>query len=123
MRFDLREFGEGPNSQSEMVEASVSEDISRRSSEVLRQENRSGGSPSKPRLIPSRTVMRYPEGTSPGSSVDGYVDSNSLPSPRSKAAPATISRSGATSGNGTKNVRYDKTEEGSVDLCASKREV
>ena len=42
VRFDLRKFGEGPNSQSEMAEAGLSKDISRRSSEVLRQENQSG---------------------------------------------------------------------------------
>ena len=43
VRLGLRKFGEDPNSQSEMAEAGLSEDISRRSSEVLRQENRSGG--------------------------------------------------------------------------------
>ena len=48
--------------------------------------------------IPSRTVMRYPEGNSPGANVNGYVDNNSLlTSGKTEAASANIGSKSASS--------------------------
>jgi hypothetical protein len=63
----------------------------------LRNQNRTGDMTE----IPSRNVMRYPEGDSPGANVNGYVESNSLlTSGRTGAAPANIGSTSASSGIG-----------------------
>ena len=101
VKFDLKEYGEGPNSRGGEAEADVSADTSRRSSEVLRRENLSGGSPSDTMTIPSRIVMRS-NGDPPGADSSRHARSNSLlSSQRTEAAPASIRGSGASSGNGT----------------------
>ena len=102
VRFDLREFGDGPNSQSEMAEADVRSHEGHRSSDERRHENRSVGRPSDAATIPSRTVMRYQEGNSPRPSTGRHVSLNSRLSPeRTEAAPANIGRTSASSDEGT----------------------
>ena len=104
VRFDLREYGDGPYSQGGVAETEMSADTSRRSSEVLRRESRSGGSPSDDTTtIPSRILMQS-KGNSLGSDPGRHAGSNSLLSPqRTEAAPSvrSIRGSGASSGNGT----------------------
>ena len=58
VRFDLREFGDGSNSQGGAAET-VSADTSRRSSEGLRQESRSGRGSSDATIIPRRVEMQH----------------------------------------------------------------
>ena len=106
VRFDLREYGDGPYSQGGVTETEMSAETSRRSSEdaQLRHKSRSGGSPSDDTTtIPSRILMRS-NGNSLGSDPGRHAGSNSLLSPqRTEAAPSvrSIRGSGASSGNGT----------------------
>ena len=102
VRFDLREFGDGPNSQSEEAEADAGSREGHRSGDVQRHENLSGRSSSDQATIPSRTVMRYQEGNSLGTSTGRHVGSNPLLSPQqTEAAPANIGKQGVSSNNGT----------------------
>jgi len=90
VRFDLREFGDGPNSQGGAAETNVSADTSRRSGEVQRQESRSGRSSSDATTVPRRVEMQHlgdPLGADPGR----HAGSNSLLSPeQTEAAAACI---------------------------------
>ena len=68
VRFDLREFGEGPNSQGgAMAETNVSADTSHRSSddEQLRRKSQSEASANDETIIPCRAKMQH-TGNSPG---------------------------------------------------------
>ncbi len=78
--------------------------------------------------IPSRTVMRYPEGNSPGAKVNGYVENNSLlTSERTRAVPAKIGSTSASSGNGIETFvnykcdRYKPVTDKPVPVIPNKR--
>ena len=92
VKFGLRESGE-PDSQSEWAETGMHQSPMK---SKLRNQIGTGNATK----IPSLTVMRYPEGNSPGANVNGIVDKNSLlTSGRTETAPANIG-SKASSGNG-----------------------
>ena len=100
VRFDLREFGEGPDQGGE-AETDASADAGHRSGEeeLLRRESRSGARPSD--AIPSRVTMQH-TGNSPVVNPGRHARNNSPLSPeRTEAAPASIRGQGASSGDGT----------------------
>ncbi len=96
VRFDFREFGEGP-SQREVAEVDVRSRTGCRSSEELRHKNRE-----KPVINTRPNRDAISKGTSPGATAGKHAGSNSLLSPqRIQAAPANIGRLGASSDRGT----------------------
>jgi hypothetical protein len=100
VRFDLQEFGEGPDQGGEAA-PQVSADTGSRSSEdvLLRRESQSGARPSD--VTPSRVTMQH-TGDSPEASPGRHARNNSPLSPeRTEAASASIRGPGASSGNGT----------------------
>ena len=90
-KFDLQESGWEPDSQRERAETGLHQSPMK---SQLRNRNGTGNVTK----IPSRAVMRYPKGNSPGANVNGAVDNNSLlTSGRTETATANIGSKSASS--------------------------